>query len=97
MKKQVSGIVALLVAATVVSCQKLQLWSEQAEYNREHEDHCLKEYNSHVESLNSGVVRLHEALTKTGGQSGSGHTIAMPAMIPCYPHLSNSVAMNSGR
>lgn len=64
MKKQGRGIVALLVAATVVSCQQLQLWSEQAEYNREHEAHCLKEYNSHVESLNSGVARLHEALTK---------------------------------
>lgn len=64
MKTRVRGIVALLGAATVVSCQQLRLWSEQAEYNRAHEAHCLKEYNSHVESLSSGVARLHNALPK---------------------------------
>lgn len=55
---------ALLVAATVVSCQQLHLWSEQAEYNREHEAHCLKEYNNHVKDLSTRVARLHEALPK---------------------------------
>lgn len=54
---------ALCLAAVVLnSCQQIQLWSEQAEYNREHEEWCLKEYNSHVDELSSGLAKLHKSL-----------------------------------
>ncbi len=54
----------LVTAATAVGCQQLQLWSEQAKYNRKHEEWCLRDYNSHVENLSSGVTKLHQSLPK---------------------------------
>lgn len=62
---KIRPIAALCLAALgVCSCQQLQLWSKQAEYNRKHEEWCLNEYNSHVEALSSGLAKLHKSLPK---------------------------------
>ena len=56
------GLLATAIAMT--SCQQLQLWTEQTKYNSEHEEWCLQEYNSHVESLSSGLAKLQKELPK---------------------------------
>ena len=63
--RKILATTALCLAAMgVSSCQQLQLWSAQAEYNRKHEEWCQLEYNSHVEKLNSGAIKLQQSLPK---------------------------------
>lgn len=54
---------ALLGAVVVmVGCQQVQLWSAQAEYDREHAEDCLKKYHSHVKELQSAAEDLRKSL-----------------------------------
>lgn len=54
---------ALLGAVVVmVGCQQVQLWSAQAEYDREHAEDCLKKYRRHVKELQSAAEDLRKSL-----------------------------------
>lgn len=56
------GIVLTWLMVVMAGCQQVQLWSAQAEYNREHAEYCRKKHHSHVEELQSGVERLRQSL-----------------------------------
>ena len=84
----------LATAATVVGCQQLQLWSEQAKYNRKHEEWCLRDYNSHVENLSSGVAKLHQSLPKAVRAEWQWIYDCDACDDSCYRRRLNSVATN---